>query len=250
MKQYGLIGLPLTHSFSQNYFSEKFRHLNLPDHRYSNFPLSSIEELLPLIQAEKNLCGLNVTIPYKEKVMPLLNEMSEEAKSIGAVNTISISRNNNTIHLKGYNTDYYGFAQSVKPFLLNTHHRALILGTGGASKAVEYFCRQTGIDFLKISREKGRGNLTYTELNEYILKNYLFIINTTPLGMSPGTENYPDIPYECISSGHLMVDLIYNPAETLFLEKAKKRGAVTLNGMAMLKLQAEASWKIWNEENR
>lgn len=249
MKLYGLIGFPLTHSFSQKYFSEKFSELNLKDHQYRNFPLTDISELNDLIINQKELSGLNVTIPYKEQALPLMNELSEEAGAIGAVNTIVISRNKDKVSLKGHNTDYYGFMQSIKPYLENIHHRALILGTGGASKAVEYFFKNTGIDYLKVSRDREKGDITYNELNEALIKSHLLIVNTTPLGMSPSTEEFPPIPYEFLGNQHLVYDLIYNPAETLFLKKAKEKGAVTINGTSMLKLQAERSWKIWNNEN-
>jgi len=250
LKLYGLIGFPLTHSFSQKYFCEKFKELNLNDHEYRNFPLKDVYELHTLLQVEKNLLGLNVTIPYKESVLSLMNELSDEARAIRSVNTIVISRNNGKINLKGYNTDYYGFSRSIKPFLENIHQRALILGTGGASKAVEYFFKNTGIDYLKVSRSKSKGNLIYSELNEYIIKNHLLIVNTTPLGMSPSVNECPAIPYEFIGKQHLVYDLIYNPAETLFLKRAREQGSVTMNGSSMLKLQAEQSWKIWNEEKR
>lgn len=248
MKLYGLIGLPLNHSFSQKYFSDKFRELNLNDYQYKNFPLKDIHDLIELIANESNLSGLNVTIPYKESIIPFMDEISTETRAIGAVNTIVIRRNKGKTVLIGHNTDYYGFSRSIKPFLENIHQRALILGTGGASKAVEHFFKTIGIDYLKISRSKGKADLTYNELNENIMKNHLLVVNATPVGMSPSIMECPSIPYEYLGRNHLVYDLIYNPAETLFLKKAHERGAVTMNGSSMLKLQAEQSWKIWNEE--
>lgn len=245
--QLGLLGKKLTHSFSKKYFEEKFSKLNLNGHTYHNFELDSIQDFPKLLSANIMLSGLNVTVPYKESVIPFLNELSEEAKEIGAVNCITII-NGKT---KGYNTDYYGFGTSIKPFLEPQHNRALILGTGGSAKAVAYALSKIGVEhhFVTSSTDKKSPNtFFYSELNPIILKQFLLIINCTPLGMIPNENECPAIPYDYITSNHLAYDLIYNPEETLFLSKCKNKGAVTINGLSMLQLQAEKSWEIWNQK--
>ena len=241
MKQYGLIGKTLDHSFSKSYFENKFSSENIQNVSYSNFPLESIEEFKSLIK-EKTLSGLNVTIPYKTSIIPFLDELSEEAKSIGAVNTIHFKNNK----LIGYNTDFIGFHNAIKPFLKNTMEKALILGTGGASKAVVFTLKKIGIKYLCVSRHPNEQQLNYDQLNDPILKHHLLIINTTPLGTSPNINECPNIPYKYISKKHLLVDLVYNPEETLFLKKGRKNLANILNGKSMLIHQAEEAWKIWN----
>ncbi len=246
---YGLIGYPLSHSFSKSYFTEKFE-AEEKKYRYENFPLASIHELPALLAAHPQLRGLNVTLPYKESVLPLLHTLDSEAETAGAVNTIVISRKAGEVRLKGYNTDLYGFSMSLKPFLLHTHHRALVLGTGGAAKAVLHVLQKLGIDCTTVSREKGKGTLTYPELNEYVVRAHPLIVNATPLGMWPHTEASPQLPYEAIGEGHLLYDLVYNPPLTSFLAKGQAQGATTLNGLSMLHLQAEKAWEIWQEAEK
>ena len=246
MKTYGLIGFPLEHSFSKNYFSKKFIELNLSEQVYENFPLQDLKQFSDLIKNNSDLIGLNITIPYKQSILSYLDEMSDEAKEIGAVNTIKIIRNSGTIHLKGFNTDVYGFSLSLKPFLKNIHQRALILGNGGAAQAVKFVLKNLGIDFIQVSRTSAKNTITYDQLNEYILKSHLLIVNTTPLGMSPNVETFPDLPYHYLTEDHLLYDLVYNPEKTIFLKRGEEKGALCLNGMSMLKLQAEKSWEIWN----
>lgn len=245
--QFGLIGKKLSHSFSKKYFEEKFVTLGLNSYSYNNFELENIKEFPSLIQANPDLSGLNVTVPYKEEVMPYLNEISEEAKIIGAVNCIKIM-NGKT---KGYNTDEFGFRFSIKPFLEPKHNRALIFGTGGSSKAVAYALKSIGVEYYFLTSsdtKKAPNTFFYSELNPVILKQFLLLVNCTPLGMFPNSNEAPAIPYEQITPDHLTYDLIYNPEETLFLRKCRKQGAITINGLSMLKLQAEKSWEIWNEK--
>ena len=244
MKQYGLIGYPLSHSFSKGYFAEKFAKENIVDCKYDVFPLEKIEDFVELCNDKKNLIGLNVTIPYKEKIIPFLDELDETAANIGAVNTIKFSNGKKI----GYNSDAYGFEMSLKPLLKQHHTKALILGTGGASKAVEYVLKKLGIAFQYVSRTKNDKAISYEELNESIIQHSKLIINTTPIGMYPNIDTAPDIPYNVITDKHLLYDLIYNPEETLFLKKGKEKGAQTKNGLEMLYLQAERSWEIWNSQ--
>ena len=241
MKQYGLIGKTLGHSFSKSYFENKFSSEHIQNASYSNFPLKSIEEFKSLIK-KKTFNGLNITIPYKTSIIPFLNELSEEAKSIGAVNTIDFKNDK----LIGYNTDYLGFQNAIKPFLKISMEKALILGTGGASKAVVYALEKIGIKSLCVSRFPNKQQLNYNQLNDLVLKNHLLIVNTTPLGTAPNINECPDIPYQFITEQHLLVDLVYNPEETLFLKKGRKNLANILNGKSMLIHQAEEAWKIWN----
>lgn len=242
---YGLIGHPLTHSFSQRYFTEKFAQLGIPA-RYENFPIGKIELLPQLIAAHPDLRGLNVTIPYKEQVLPFLHTLDATAAAVGAVNTIRIDGD----RMLGYNTDVYGFRQSIKPFLTSAHERALILGSGGASKAVYYALKEIGIDCFFVSRDKnklpGKNVLGWEELNEYVMQAFKLIVNTTPLGMFPDVEEAPALPYSALTPEHLLYDLIYNPAETQFMKRGKAAGATAMNGLDMLRLQAEQAWQIWN----
>lgn len=242
MKQFGLIGYPLSHSFSKGYFAEKFLKENISDCKYDVFPLEKIEGFVELYNHHKNLVGLNVTIPYKEKVIPFLDELNEEANEIGAVNTIKFIAGKKI----GYNTDCYGFEMSLIPMLKPHHKNALILGTGGASKAVAYVLKKSGIEFQYVSRTKSEHTITYDELNELIIHNSSLIINTSPIGMYPNINDEPEIPYQFITEKHLLYDLIYNPLETQFLKEGKLRNAQTKNGLEMLYLQAEKSWQIWN----
>jgi len=251
MKEFAIIGYPLTHSFSPIYFNEKFKKLNLIEYIYNKYPLTSIEEFPDLIKNNNNLIGLNVTIPYKEQVIKYLDILDETARSIGAVNTIKITRQDEKVILKGFNTDAYGFMNSFKPLLKEYHKKALILGTGGASKAVVYVLKNLNIDFLFVSRKpKAENHISYNDLfNKKILSDYLIVINTTPLGMYPDSNTKPEIPYDQITEYHYLYDLIYNPDETLFLKEGKKRNATIKNGLEMLYLQAEKAWEIWNDNS-
>ncbi|MCE3259046.1 MAG: Shikimate dehydrogenase [Bacteroidetes bacterium] len=243
MNLFGLVGKTLSHSSSRNYFEKKFSQLGLSDHSYENFELSNISEFPALIKSHPQLKGLNVTIPYKEAVLPFMDELTPEAKEIGAVNCVQFKNEK----LVGHNTDHYGFKQSIKPFLEPQHERAIILGTGGSSKAVAYALESVGVEvYFVSSSKKGSKLFSYEQLNDYIFEGFKLIVNATPLGMFPDVHACPPIPYQFLTEQHLCVDLIYNPAETLFLEKSKKYGAVTMNGLSMLKLQAEKSWEIWN----
>ncbi len=239
--QYGLIGYPLTHSFSPAYFKKKFaeKHIYAV---YDPFPLADISEFPNLLAANPNIAGLNVTIPYKEAVIPYLDELDPVARAIGAVNCIAI-KNGRKI---GYNTDAIGFEQSLIPLLEAQHTFALILGSGGSSKAVAYALQQLGITYQLISRSRKKGGHTYTDLTPLVIARHKLIINTTPLGMYPNTDAAPPITYDSITKHHLLFDLIYNPEETKFLTLGRERGATVKNGFEMLKLQADASWDIWS----
>ena len=243
MINFGLIGKSLSHSFSRSYFEKKFIENELNDHFYKNFELETIEQFSNVLKTQ-NLKGLNVTNPYKESIIPFLDELSIEAKEIGAVNCINIV-NGKTI---GYNTDAYGFGQSIKPFLDTTHGRALILGTGGASKAVAYALKKIGVEvfFATSSNKKNTNTFFYDEINEGMMSAFKLIINTTPLGLYPNINEAPALPYHLFTDKHLAYDLIYNPEQTLFLKQAKEKGAVTINGLSMLHLQAQKRWEIWN----
>ena len=243
MKTYGLIGKSLSHSFSKKYFTEKFDGLGLTDSEYINIEIETIEEFIEKLKELKPR-GLNVTIPYKEEIIPYLDELDEVAEEIGAVNTIVFKNGK----LKGYNTDAFGFHQSIKPFFKSQHERALILGTGGASKAIDYVLKQYGVDVLFASRSETNANiLNWNEVNENVIKQHLLIINCTPLGMYPDVDIKPEIPYSALTDKHLLVDLVYNPEETLFLKLGKENEAKGINGLTMLQQQAEKSWRLWND---
>ena len=246
MDKYGLIGYPLGHSFSISYFNEKFSNEGL-DSIYENYEIPSIDNLIEIIATNHELKGLNVTIPYKEKILPFLDMITPEAQAIGAVNVVKIIRKGNKIQLKGYNSDVIGFTQSIEPLLDKQHKKALILGTGGASKAVDYGLKSLGIETQFVSRRKSDYSIDYSELTPDIIKKYKIIVNCTPCGMFPKTDDCPNIPYEGIGEGHLLYDLLYNPDETLFMRKGLEHGATVKNGLEMLLLQAFASWKFWNE---
>jgi shikimate dehydrogenase len=248
MKLYGLIGNPLTHSASEGYFTEKFRKQHL-EARYRLFPLASIEELPGLLEQHDSLAGLNVTIPYKSAVISSLDELSREAYYVGAVNVINIQQKNGRRHLKGYNTDVAGFESLLKPVIKGRNITfALILGTGGASRAVQYVLRKLGIGYLLVSRKGLKSDqLTYPLVTSSIIRNHQLIINCTPVGMYPDTEEKPELLYRYIGKEHILIDLIYNPAETQFVRLGKLAGATTVNGQVMFEKQAEESWKIWNK---
>lgn len=243
---FGLIGFPLSHSFSKRYFTEKFQKEHLSDCSYELFPIERIEQLDSLIALNPDLCGLNVTIPYKEQVIPFLTDLDESAKAAGAVNVIRISPGKRT----GFNTDTTGFRISLIHTLEKsgrTPEGAILLGTGGASKAVAWVLRQMSIPFLIVSRQKSANQLSYQELQEFHFRNFPLVINTTPLGMAPNIHQCPPIPYEFLSPENILFDLIYNPEETLFLERGRQIGCYTKNGLEMLYAQAEAAWKVWND---
>lgn len=245
MQQFGLLGKSLKHSFSKTYFDKKFTDLNLTDSMYTNFELDFIEKIKALINETKDLQGLNVTIPYKETVIPFLDNIDAEAKNIGAVNCIKILNSK----LIGYNTDVYGFSQSIKPFLDTNHERALILGTGGASKAVSYALKKIGVEVYFVtssSTKKTTNTFFYSEINDRVMNAFKLIVNTTPLGTYPNLKEFPELPYNYFTPQHLAYDLVYNPSETAFLKRAKEKGSITVNGLSMLQLQAEKSWEIWN----
>ena len=248
MQKYGLIGYPLKHSFSIGYFNEKFEAENI-DAQYVNFEIPDIRDFMEVIEENPNLCGLNVTIPYKEQVIPYLDELDKDTAKIGAVNVIKIIRlPKGKVKLVGYNSDIVGFTQSIEPLLQPHHTKALILGTGGASKAVLHGLDNLGIKATFVSRTKKSDDiLTYRELTPEIMQEHTVIVNTTPLGMYPKVDFCPDIPYDQLTPNHLLYDLLYNPNETLFMKKGKEKGAVVKNGLEMLLLQAFASWEIWNK---
>jgi len=239
---FGLIGKVLGYSFSKKYFSQKFLEEGLSNCVYENFELEEIAAFSHLIKKTTNLKGLNVTIPYKTEVISFLDELDEAAKAIGAVNTIKIVDGK----LFGYNTDVVGFENSIKPLLQKHHTKALILGTGGAAKAIQYVFGKMGIGFQLVSRRAKDNAISYSNINEAILNEHHIIVNTSPLGTFPDVEACADLPYQLLGKKHILYDLVYNPAETAFLKKGKEKGATIKNGLQMLQLQAEASWQIWN----
>ena len=243
MKTYGLIGKNIDYSFSRSFFKKKFE-LEKLNCDYKNFDIDNIDKFLSILKINKKINGLNVTIPYKETIIPFLDEIDFEAQKIGAVNTIKIKNNK----LIGYNTDHYGFAKTIIPYLNNNHNSALILGTGGASKAVNFALNKLKIRSQFVSRDpKLNKHLSYNCLTKDIIKNNTIIINCTPIGTYPNIKDSPDIPYKHITQDHILFDLIYNPAQTKFLEKGFQAKAQTINGLRMLELQAEKSWEIWNK---
>jgi len=239
--RYGLLGKDISYSFSQGYFTQKFADLKLKDHSYENFDIPEISGFEALV-SQTHLKGLNVTIPYKELVIPYLDDLDSEAKKIGAVNTIKFTEKG----LKGYNTDAYGFQKSIEPFLKTHHKKALILGTGGASKAIRFVLEELGIEHTYVSRNKKEHQFTYKELDKEIIAAHTIIINCTPLGTYPNINDKPSLPYQHLDSKHLLFDLIYNPKKTAFLGEGESKRSETCNGLKMLKLQAERSWEIWN----
>ncbi len=240
-KSYGLLGRNISYSFSKGYFSEKFEQEAL-DCEYNNFDLQQIDNIKEIIK-EQQIEGFNVTIPYKEEILSYLDELDPIAKEIGAVNVVKIDKNQK---LKGYNSDYFGFVESLKPLLNKNIKKALILGTGGASKAIAYALNNLEITSVFVSRNPDFNELSYADIDEDIMHAYPLLINCTPLGTHPNIHNYPDIPYEYITKNHVLYDLIYNPSETTFMKKGKEKGATVSNGLQMLTLQAEKAWEIWN----
>lgn len=246
MDTYGLIGYPLKHSFSKAFFTEKFTK-EMIDAIYLNFEIENISLLTDIIESHPTLKGLNITLPYKEQVIPFLDEIDPRAQAIGAVNVIKVLRENGTVKLIGYNSDIIGFQLSISPLIdKNVHTKALILGTGGASKAVFNGLKTVGIEPVFVSRTPNAEQLSYLEIDQDIINNYKVIVNASPIGTFPNVENAPDIPYHLLSNDHLLYDLVYNPAETKFLQLGKQQGAKIKNGAEMLELQARAAWEIWN----
>lgn len=240
--KFGLVGKNISYSFSRGYFTDKFEKLNLTEYSYENFDLNDISEFEAMITTNPNLLGVNVTIPYKESIIPYLTAMDASAKAIGAVNTIRIEESG----LKGYNTDAYGFQKSIEPFINKNHKKALILGTGGASKAIAFVLKELNIEVVFVSRTGKKGGYTYEQLNQELIESHTLIVNCSPVGTFPNITDKPQIPYEFMNEKHLLFDLIYNPEKTTFLRLGEQQGATILNGSKMLELQAEKAWEIWN----
>lgn len=245
MDKYGLIGYPLGHSFSISFFNEKFENEGI-DAEYINFEIPTIEELLEVLASNPELKGLNVTIPYKQRVMSYLDTISPEARAIGAVNVVKVEHKGNDIRLKGFNSDVIGFTKSIEPLLERFHKKALILGTGGASKAIDYGLKSLGLETVFVSRYERPGTIQYERITPEIVKEYNVIVNCTPCGMFPHSDECPNLPYEAMDDHTILYDLIYNPDETLFMYKGRKQGATVKNGLEMLLLQAFSSWEFWN----
>lgn len=248
MKKYGLLGYPLTHSFSKRFFTEKFE-IEKIDSTYENFEIDNIDKFPEVVKNNPEVIGFNVTIPYKEQVIPFLDDLNDSAREIGAVNTIKVTRQGSKLHLKGFNTDTFGFENSLSPLLKDYHKKALILGTGGASKALKYVLNKLGIEYISASIEELKENeIRYEDIDAKMMSERLLIINATPLGTYPKVENYPNIPYEFITDRHLLFDLVYNPEVTQFMAKGKAKGAAVKNGYEMLLGQARRSYEIWNSD--
>ena len=247
MDLYGLIGFPLGHSFSAKFFAEKFSRESI-DAEYRNFEIEDVRKLLQIVDDYDNLRGLNVTIPHKQAVIPLLDALSDDAKAIGAVNVIRIIRGENKTRLEGHNSDVIGFTESIRPLLRPHHQKALVLGTGGASKAVTFGLHKLGIETTYVSRRASTDRMTYQDVTTDIMQEYTVIVNCSPVGMYPHIDEAPALPYEALTENHLLYDLVYNPLETQFLQRGKARGATTKNGLDMLHLQALAAWDIWNRK--
>lgn len=249
MRKYGLIGYPLGHSFSKTYFTEKFLREHISGCSYENFPIADLKLLPKLISDEPDLQGLNVTIPYKSEIFSFIDSLDPEAREIGAVNVLKIRRSEGVIHLSGFNSDVTGISDSLKPYLSNNLKNAIVLGTGGSSRAVCFVLKKFGLNIIRVSRNKREGILDYSEINAVIIRDTGLIVNTTPLGMFPYTGARPEINYSLLTSDHILFDLVYNPEITLFLKSGIERGCTVITGLKMLHSQAELSWKIWNDEN-
>ncbi len=248
MRRFGLIGYPLGHSFSKKYFTEKFNAEHITDCSYELYPLRDIDRLPALISENPDLYGLNVTIPYKSDVIPMLDNISSEAEEIGAVNVVKIKRKAGKIELSGFNSDVTGFRDSLFPHLRKDAKRAIILGTGGSSKAVCYVLRKAGIDLTIVSRNSKPGTITYSEIDSGMLADTDLIVNTTPLGMFPDPDSKPELDYNVLGKKQILFDLVYNPELTSFLKMGQNRGCITISGIRMLHLQAEKAWEIWNDD--
>ena len=248
MKKLGLIGFPLGHSFSKKYYQEKFENEAIKEVHYDLYAFEDIANLPTLLLENPEFYGVNVTIPHKQSILPYLQELSPEASEIQAVNCVQIRHQEGKLALKGFNTDAYGFEHSLKPLLQSQHNKALVLGNGGAAKAVTYVLKKLNIPFLIVSRSLSNGDISYAQLSPEIIAEHKLLINCSPVGTFPNIEQAPDIPYEGIDANHLLYDLIYNPEETLFLKKGKEKGATIKNGYEMLVLQAEKNWEIWHAQ--
>jgi shikimate dehydrogenase len=264
MKKFGLIGFPLSHSFSKKFFSDKFEFEGIKEHSYELFPLEHISDFPKLLAAHPDLCGINVTVPHKKNVIPYLDWINHDAKEVGAVNCIRVSSESplqavfegelgiegHNFRLEGYNTDIYGFGESLKPLLTPAQNKALILGDGGAACAVKYVLEQLGIQYQIVTRKKQENSILFSEVTPQMVEEHKLIINTTPVGTSPNVEECPNIPYEALGNEHLLYDLIYNPEQTLFLTKGIEQRTSIKNGYEMLVLQAERSWEIWTSKTK
>jgi shikimate dehydrogenase len=249
MRKFGLIGYPLGHSFSKIYFTQKFQNEHILDCSYENFPLQDIGQIIKLVSEDQNLCGFNVTIPYKSEIIRFLDSLETEAKNIGAVNVVKIKRTGGKIKLSGYNSDVTGIIETLSPYVSKNVKNAIVFGTGGSSKAVCYALNKFGINIFQISRNKGPGLYTYSEITPDLIDKCELIINTTPLGMFPKIEGKPDIDYNLLSPKHILFDLVYNPEITAFLKMGIEKGCTTIGGIKMLHAQAERAWEIWNDDN-
>jgi len=249
MRKYGLIGYPLGHSFSKTYFTEKFLRENISGCSYENFPIADLKLLPQLLADEQDLHGLNVTIPYKSEIISYIDKIDTEAMEIGAVNVLKIKRSEGLIHLSGFNSDVTGISDSLKPYLSGGIKNAIVLGTGGSSRAVCYVLKKFGLNITLVSRNKRVGIRDYSEINAESLRNAGLIVNTTPLGMFPETDRRPEINYSLLNENQILFDLVYNPELTLFLRSGIERGCRVVTGLKMLHSQAERSWQIWNDEN-
>jgi shikimate dehydrogenase len=249
MRKFGLIGFPLGHSFSKKYFTEKFLAEQISDCSYENYPLKSLDEFRKLIASDNELCGLNITIPHKSKIIGFLDVIEPEAGEIGAVNVMKIHRENNQIKLYGYNSDVTGIRDTLFPFISDRIRHALVLGTGGSSRAVCHVLKTFGLKIDLVSREKKAGNLVYSDIDTGVIERTQLIINTTPLGMYPNIESKPDINYKNLTGKHILFDLVYNPELTSFLRMGAEQGCVIISGIKMLHSQAEKTWKIWNDDS-
>lgn len=247
MRRFGLIGFPLGHSFSKKYFSAKFSDEGIRDASYELYPMEDINRLPDLVASETDLLGLNVTIPHKTAVINYLDALDEIARGAGAVNVIKIFRTGNNIRLRGYNSDVFGITESLRSYVTGSELNALVLGTGGSSRAVGYALDKMDIKATFVSRNKGEDVISYSDLNEEIISSSRLIINTTPAGMYPLVESFPPLDYDLLSKDHILFDLVYNPEITQFLKKGEERGCSIITGIRMLHLQAEKSWEIWNE---
>lgn len=246
MNLYGLIGYQLTHSFSKTYFTEKFAKEKLYDCKFELFSIDSLTKINEILLSNPDLKGFSVTIPYKIQIIQFLTELDISASEVGAVNSVKVIRQNNNIQLIGYNTDIYGFSESIKPLLNNFDSSALILGTGGAAKAVEYSLKKFKINYKIVSRTKNENTITYNDLTDNIIDSHKLIINTTPLGMYPNIDKFPNLPYNALTHKHILYDLTYNPKISEFLKKGIEHKSIIKNGLEMLYIQAEKSWEIWN----
>ncbi|MCF8257126.1 MAG: shikimate dehydrogenase [Flavobacteriales bacterium] len=247
MRRFGLIGHPLSHSFSKGYFDGKFKELGI-DAEYLNFDVPTVEQAVHAIRTMPDLEGVNVTIPYKQTIIPFLDELDAAVNAIGAANTVKVFRHGNHVLLKGFNTDTVGFHDSIIPMLTSAHTHALVLGTGGAAKAAVHVLTDLGLSVATVSRVAGKTDLTYPDLNTSIIASHTLIVNCTPVGMFPNVNGRPELQYEAVGPGHLLFDMVYNPHETRFMLAGLERGAMVSNGLDMLHRQAEASWSIWNDQ--